>query len=320
MTFSILIPTYNGEPNIRQLFDSLCAQDVHPNEIVVIDSSSKDRTLELVRNFEERFDLTVKTIPGSQFNHGGTRNLAARSATGEILVFMSQDIILQGSGCLSALLEKFRDASVASVYGKQVPYPYHHPVNRFQRHYNYGEKEIVKGSENASEFGIKAYFNSNSFSSYRKDVFDACGGFDSNAIFGEDTVFTKKLLESGYRVVYTPDAVVMHSHDYSLPETFRRYFDLGVCHRLLFRKGVSRKSNGAEGTSYLAAQMRWLASQKYLGSIPFAVADLAVKGVGYKLGFYHHLIPHTLKGRLSMNKAYWKVKLSTSLESAAIHQ
>lgn len=304
MRFSILIPTYNGLRYIRPLFESLASQDARPEEIVVVDSSSKDGTLEAVQGYAGKFNLMTRTIPGREFNHGGTRNLSAGMASGEILVFMSQDIVLQGNRCLSSLLGGYREPAIASVYGKQVPYPDHSPVNRYLRHYNYPEREIVRDKANAHQYGIKAYFNSNSFSSYRKDAFEKLGGFDPDIIFGEDTVFTKKLIDSGYKVMYTPDAAVMHSHDYSILETFRRYFDLGVCHKAIFGDGTGAK-NRSGGAGYFGSQLRWLAANGHGAQIPVACMDLVVKGVGYKLGYHHRLVPGGLKGKISMNKAYW---------------
>ena len=84
---SVIIPTYNAGPDFEGLLRRLQSQSRPPEEIIVIDSSSTDGTAETALQAGAR----VIRIPKAQFDHGGTRNHAAQQATGETLVFMTQD-------------------------------------------------------------------------------------------------------------------------------------------------------------------------------------------------------------------------------------
>ena len=73
---------------------------------------------------------------------------------------------------------------------------------------------------------------SNSFSAYRISAFEKLGGFPSNTILCEDMYFTAKAVKAGFKVAYTTNAVVRHSHNYTPMEEFKRYFDIGVFHQM----------------------------------------------------------------------------------------
>lgn len=98
---SIIIPTYNGEKTIGKLFNALKKQKCCiPYEIIVIDSGSKDKTLNYCRKNEAK----LYKIKHSDFSHSKTRNFGASKATGNILLFMVQDAIPIGVDWLSNMI------------------------------------------------------------------------------------------------------------------------------------------------------------------------------------------------------------------------
>jgi hypothetical protein len=98
---SICLPTFNGARDLRRLLPMLAAQRLDSRgsappgqdlEIVAVDSSSSDDSLDLLR----RAGARVEVIPQSEFRHGGTRNRIASLARGEILLFLSQGRAARG--------------------------------------------------------------------------------------------------------------------------------------------------------------------------------------------------------------------------------
>jgi rhamnosyltransferase len=83
---SVIIPTRNAEEHIHGLLTSLKGQSVSC-EVIVIDSSSSDCTIRIA----DSFNVKTKIIIKRSFDHGGTRNLAVTKATGDIIVFLTQD-------------------------------------------------------------------------------------------------------------------------------------------------------------------------------------------------------------------------------------
>lgn len=91
MNLSVCMSTYNGEKFIRQQLESILSQLGPADEVIVSDDSSTDRTLEIVRGFN---DPRLRIYPGNTF-HSPTFNFefALKQATGEIIVLSDQDDI-----------------------------------------------------------------------------------------------------------------------------------------------------------------------------------------------------------------------------------
>jgi len=97
---SIIIPTYNGGVLFKSVLDNVFNQDLRPDEVIVIDSSSTDGTEKIAKDYPVRF---VK-IKQTEFGHGKTRNYGAKLAKGEYVVFLTQDAVRVTSFGLRILL------------------------------------------------------------------------------------------------------------------------------------------------------------------------------------------------------------------------
>lgn len=295
-----IIPTYNGKHDLTRLLDSIEKQS-QLVDILIIDSSSKDGTQEIAH---ERADM-VKVIPSSEFNHGGTRNLAAECCGPvDILVFLTQDAYLVENDSLSKLVKQFDDPDVTAVCGRQLPHDNANPLAVHARMFNYPGYSEIKSSGDIPRFGIKTAFMSNSFAAYRASVFNKLGGFPNNTILAEDMFLTAKMIKAGYKVSYCAEASVKHSHNYSPWEEFRRYFDTGVFHAC--EPWIQQEFGGAggEGMRYIRSEFSYLLKNAP-SWIPRALITNIFKLAGYKLGRSYQKLPIWLRPKLSMYKSYW---------------
>jgi rhamnosyltransferase len=297
----VIIPTFNAAADWSRLAPSLLAS-VPPQRVLIIDSSSTDETVDLAG----AAGFQVHVIPQAAFNHGGTRQLAAELFQGaEILVFMTQDVVLAGVGEIDKLLGVFGDPNIAAAFGRQLPRPAATPIEAHARLFNYPDQASIRTWENREQFGFKAIFISNSFAAYRREALMAVGGFPKDVIFGEDTITAAKLLLSGWKIAYAAEAQVYHSHDYTWSQDFRRYFDIGVLHTrepwLLEEFG----GTGGEGSRFVRSELHylWRNGRAY---IPSALIRTALKLLGYRLGRNEHKLSLRWKRRLSMHHGFWK--------------
>ncbi len=97
---SVVILTYNGEKYLSQVLEMIGRQKVKPREVIVIDSGSTDRTLEILRQHA----VQLIQIPNDEFSHSRTRNCAAKQAQGKYVVFLTQDATPADSCWLEQLL------------------------------------------------------------------------------------------------------------------------------------------------------------------------------------------------------------------------
>jgi rhamnosyltransferase len=150
----------------------------------------------------------------------------------DIVIFLTQDSILADSYAIEKMVKEFNADSVGVVCGRQLPHKEAGLFAAHARYYNYPAKSRTITKDDIPELGIKAAFVSNSFAAYRKSALQQVGGFPDNVILGEDMAVAAKMVLADWSVRYSAEARSYHSHDYSIIQEFKRYFDTGVFHRV----------------------------------------------------------------------------------------
>ena len=306
---SIVIPTYNAASFLPLLLERLRQQTL-PHEVIIIDSESTDNTKDLIRNE----GLQLVPIRKDSFNHGTSRNLGLRLAKYDIVVFMTQDALPASSETLEKLVTMLRSQKdIAMAYGRQLPYPETGVFGSFARLANYPNRSIIKTKALIPEMGIKTCSCSNSFAAYRKDDLESVGGFPSDTILGEDVSVAARFILQGKAVAYCAEAEVFHSHDYTLIEEFKRYFDIGVFHEEQ-RAVLSEFSKAeSEGLKYVIQEWQYLAQNGHMLLIPAQLIRMVAKYIGYKMGRMESLFPRAFKRRISMHPTFWQNQTKVEL-------
>lgn len=232
---TVFIPTYNGEKYIEEILNSVFNQDTEfEYEVLIIDSGSKDNTLKIIKKFQRKHDnLIFKEIPNSEYGHGKTRNLAAKLANGEIVVYLSHDATPAHPKWLYEMVKPFSlNSSIVGVMGKQIPRSHCIPMlkNEIQ--------SVFSGF--GPDFGTTIFYKDD----FIKDqgVYDAVSFYsDANSAarrsfltgdipyqdvrYAEDQLFGRDIINSGNMKVYSPRGSVLHSNDLTLKEYKHRMFD-----------------------------------------------------------------------------------------------
>jgi rhamnosyltransferase len=298
---SVIIPTYNGEKELRKLLPTIRGQEGVDIELILIDSNSKDGTKTLASNYVDVY----QEVEQAEFDHGGTRHFATKLATKEILVFLTQDALLANENSIYNLVNSFSDPKVAAAYGRQLSYEKTNLFGKHLREFNYPENSALRSLSSAQTQGLKTAQLSNSFSAYRKGLYDKIGGFPSNLILGEDVYVGGKLVLAGYSIAYVSDAVVYHSHSYSVLEEFKRYFDIGVFHNMeSWLLNEFGKAEG-EGLKYLKSELLYIYNNSSPHLMPAFFIRNAAKYLGYKLGYNYELLPKKFVKKMSMHWRWW---------------
>lgn len=297
---SIIIPTYNAEKRMYGLCEALRSQTAS-SEIITVDSSSTDRTVEIA----ESFGAKVLIVPKEDFDHGGTRTLAGKAAKGDILVYMTQDAVPFDNYSIENLTRAFEDQGIAASFGRQLPCPDAAEFGAHLRLFNYPEVSCIKSLGDRNTYGIKTAFISNSFAAYRKTALEEIGWFRRKLIMGEDACAGAKMLLAGHKIMYVADAMVYHSHDYTVLQEFKRYFDIGVFHKserwLVDEFG---KAEG-EGTRYVQALFAFLKRENKYYLMPEGIVRNTLKYIGYKLGQNYDKLPASMMHKCSMHTYFW---------------
>ncbi len=301
MSVYLVLPTHNPGRLWPHLLQALQTQQP-VQSCLVVDSSSIDGT-----DFSEMpGGWQLLRIAAADFNHGGTRNLALLHLPEgtDVVVFMTQDALLADSHALSYLVAVFADPAVACAYGRQLPHADATPVAAHARLFNYPVVSRTVSLNDKAHLGLKTCFLSNSFAAYRLADLQAVGGFPSSVILGEDMSVAARLLLAGKCVAYVADACVHHSHNYSVLQEFRRYFDTGVFHARSPWLLQSFGGAGGEGLRFVRSELAYLWRHAPVW-IPSALVRTAAKLAGYRLGRLEALWPVWFKRWCSMHKGFW---------------
>jgi len=230
MLATIIVPVKNAEAYLPEILVSIQSQSIVDQiEVLAIDSGSLDNSPEILRKYEVR----VLQIPPENFNHGATRNLAAQQADpdSQFLVYLSQDALPHDENWLANLLSPLQaDESVAGVFSRHIPRPGASPslVRQLTTRWQTGGMErIVKEMPDDPQDYLAnrdwyIYF-SNTSSAIRKSVWEDIPFRE--VAFGEDADWADRVLQAGFKIVYEPSSVVIHSHDYSTIEQLRQNVD-----------------------------------------------------------------------------------------------
>ena len=301
MTIFVLIPTLNASIYLLELVRRLSTQTQLLLKIIVIDSSSTDNTQQLALEA----GCTLEVIRRSEFDHGGTRNRAARLARGNILVFLTQDVLPQDDHFIENLVRPIVNGTASASYARQVAAPTASPIERFFRAYRFLSVSSLKRAEAAQSLSVQDVQFSNAASAISSAAFWEMGGFTEGVILGEDVMLASKLLKAGHAIAYQADAVVWHTHDHGLMQQFKRYFDIGVCYS---RAGdaLGGAKAGGEGVKLARAQFAFLFQERAYIWIPRAVLELGAKWLGYRLGYVERRLPLWLKRRVSLQPGFWR--------------
>ncbi|GGG63392.1 glycosyltransferase family 2 protein [Paenibacillus radicis (ex Gao et al. 2016)] len=299
---SVIIPTLNAGAAFQGLLWQLQNQSLPPHEIIVVDSESSDGTVELA----QKAGAKVLRILRTEFDHGGTRNFAASQASGNIFVFMTQDVMPANDRLLQELVSPLMaDEQTAYAYARQIAYPDANLIERLARENNYPLQATVKRKDDIERLGLKAFFCSNVCSAIHREVFNDMGRFPAPVIFNEDLFMAAKcMLDGGYQIAYAAEAAVYHSHNYTIKQQFKRFFDNGVSMR--HNEWITKYSAvGRAGSNLVRTQLKGIASARKWGLVPRLIAESAAKLIGYKLGLNYKRLPLGLRRRFSMHKLIW---------------
>lgn len=232
---TVFIPTYYGEDNLDELFTALYKQKVDfEYEILVIDTSSKDCTPEIIRSWAPKFQhFRYETITKPEFSHGRVRQQAAKMAQGEYVVYLTQDATPAHDRWLYEIIQPMeRIPQVAGVMGKQDPRPAALPLLK---------EEIIRTfAQFGPDFGTSVFYEDEFIDS--QQVFDLVTFYsDVNSAarksvllgdvpyqdipYAEDQKFGEDLVRHGYMKAYAPRANVWHTNEIKLRDYKKRMFD-----------------------------------------------------------------------------------------------
>ena len=305
----VVIPVYKPDKKLQMVISRLMGQTIVPSNIFLIHTRSSEddwHTEQLLQEIQTEYPaVQVVSIAQEEFDHGGTRDMAMHLCKSQYVLMMTQDAMPKNG----KLIENLRNAQgekISVVFARQEPVKDCRIIERYTRTFNY-PAESHSAMEKAAQTnnGIKSIFCSDVCAMYDRIAYEEVGGFPGKVIFNEDEIFAAKSLKAGYDIRYEAQAVVIHSHNYSGVQYFKRYFDLGVS-QADFSYIFNEYHAEDEGIRLVKQTFRYLMKRKSYFDIPVLFYHSGMKLIGMKLGKMYRKLPDKIIMKCTSNKAYWK--------------
>ena len=209
-----MIPTKNGGEEFRRVLATIANQKGFRRvEIIVVDSGSTDKTVELAEQFGSKI---IKILP-EEFSHSYARNLGASYASGEYLLFTVQDALPPSDSWLYELFSVIKSNDVVAVSCAEFPWE---SADLFYRaitwnHYRFlevdREDRIMRYAGSEDHLTLRKNGQLSDLACLiSKDVFTK---YKYKTDYGEDLDLGLRLIKDGYEIAFLDSTRIIHSHN-----------------------------------------------------------------------------------------------------------
>lgn len=217
---SVIITTRNEEDTVGRLIESIKNQTFQNIEIILVDNSSTDKTVNIAKKFK------VKV-----FNFGpersAQRNYGAKMSKGDYLLFLDADMELSKDvikECVESIENNPRQLGAISIPEKSIAYTFWERVKSFERSFY--------NLEGDSTTDAARYFT--------KKVFDRTGGYDEAITGPEDWDLHESIKKLGFKIGRIKSVIYHYERIKSLFDLYKKKFYYGLkSHRYLSKQNVS---------------------------------------------------------------------------------
>jgi rhamnosyltransferase len=208
---SIILRSFNEAWALGETLPAIKSQDYTNWELIVIDSGSLDGSQSLIQSAQPAHFIQIQP---HEYNPGKVMNHGMRLARSDFGIFLNADATPQSTNWLRPLVIALQDPQTAAVFGCQVPRRDCQAVFACDYDRCFGP---------ARESRHWDHFFSMVSSGIRKDIWSQ-RGFLEKLQYAEDDEYTRWAKTSGYKVAYCPESIVMHSHNYTSAQIYKRSF------------------------------------------------------------------------------------------------
>lgn len=276
-TVSIVMRSMNDIKYIEQTLQAITTQIFTDFELINVDSGSSDGTFEIVRKYNPDKSYQIKP---SEYIPGRVLNNAILKCSGEIIVFNNSDCIPQNREWLGNLIRPLlEDKNVMAVYANQLSRLDARPLVKKDNSRAFGDGYVAAG--------WKHFFSLASSAARKSTLLQT--PFNEKIQYSEDIEWSWRMKQNGAKIIYVPDAMVEHSHNYTLHEVWKRFYNEGVADVVIFGKNDARPCYRClisaileilRDTVYLLKSGHWF-------DIPYGLVYRVIQRYSYWKGFNH---------------------------------
>ncbi|MFV0250042.1 MAG: glycosyltransferase family 2 protein [Bacilli bacterium] len=280
MKIEIICPLYKGKEYIVNLKQNIDKQEmVNIQQIFFVLTDTNDESQQILNENNCKYEK----ITPSEFSHSFTREFYALKSKADIIVFITQDIVIEDKLWLYNLIKNIVKDKADAAFSRQITK--FNNIEKYTREKNYPIESRIVSKKDIERLGLYTFFFSDAASAVKLDVFKKLNGYDQKRLpISEDMYFAYKLIINDFKINYAADSVIYHSHNFSLKELYDRYKLTGKFFKqnsYLDQYGTNKTGGGM--AKYVLKRAIQDKNLKVLFRMPF---DMVTRFIGMKVGKY----------------------------------
>jgi len=219
ITVSFVIRTLNEANSIKEVLNRIeKLSGKYRKEIIIVDSGSSDKTIEIAKKFK----IKIINIPKKEWSWGRALNIGIKNSSGKYIIIISGHCFITRTDFLEKSISIFKNQEIAAVYGQQLPIPYVNPFEEYELYIGYPNIEFKEMGFN--EFKKWNYIGiSNACCILRKNIWEKIR-YNEKVESLEDWIWAVDVAKSGYKLVYSNSFSVFHSHFLDIDYIYRKWY------------------------------------------------------------------------------------------------
>lgn len=278
MKIDIICPLYNAKKYIENLQQSLEMQkDVNIDKIRYVITNTNDNIEEIL----DKYNCAYSKIEKKDFSHSLVREKEAYKSDADIIVFITQDVIIKDEKWLYNLVKGIENGECEAAFSRQLCL--NNTIEKYTREKNYPENSYIASKNDLEKLGLRTFFFSDAAGAIKREIFVKLKGYDGkNLPISEDMYFAYKLIMNDYRIKYEADSEVIHSHKFTLKQLYRRYYDTGK----FFKQNSYLDKYGTNGTGANLAKyiLKRAIKDKNIKVLIEFIPNMSARFIGMKVG------------------------------------
>ncbi len=226
MKFSIIVPVYNRKNEVEELLDSAEFLDYPRNEFefLFVDDGSVDNLGDFLQNYKSQSGINFRYIFQENSGPAGARNNGMANSNSDFFLFLDSDCLLPPQWLNE--IDKAIHKNAYDAFGG--PDTFHESFSPVLKAVNYSMTSFIgTGGIRGSEKSVEKFYPRSFNMGISKAVYDKIGGMRLR-YYGEDTDFSARIYDSGFKVGLIPEAFVYHKRRTSLPLFFKQISRIGM--------------------------------------------------------------------------------------------
>lgn len=270
-SLTVIMRSRNDIEVVPRTLAALAEQRPQDFELLAFDNGSTDGTRACLANYGAQ----IIDVPAGRYNPGRVLNRGVALANAPIVVFLNSDTVPETPDFLQRLTAPIRNGTADAVYGRQTPRANATPLVKRDYAWAFGDNPPA----------TRPFFSLAASAFVKKELVQE--PFSEEIQYSEDLAWFILAQKRGVRVVYAADARAEHSHNYTLKETWKRFFEEGRADAAIFQDGSkpSRPMVAVLGVVLdVARDIPFCLEAKDLNSLAMAPWIRAAQRFGYVTG------------------------------------